>query len=185
MQSPIALERRRTILPIVILHEHVLPALMGDDIIRMRLSGRLLETMIQKDPKLRNRVKAYVAVKQRMTPRQILALFIEQYAQENDHIDFFSEFLALDGEWMKLTRLEIRSNRDIVLSAVKQFGLALVYASSSLKNDRDVVLSAVQQNLHAMKYASLTLRIDRDFVLSAVRIHGYAMQCSSYTFKKR
>ena len=48
----------------------------------------------------------------------------------------------------------MKNDREIVLAAVRQNGIALKYASNSLKNDELVVLTAVQQDGYALKYAS-------------------------------
>ena len=57
----------------------------------------------------------------------------------------------------------------IVLAAVKQNGLSLLYASKELQNDREIVLAAVNQNSCALKHASKELQNDREIVLTAVR----------------
>lgn len=49
---------------------------------------------------------------------------------------------------------ELRSDREMVLSAVKQNGLALEYASEELRGDLDVVLAAGAQNGLALEHAS-------------------------------
>ena len=57
-------------------------------------------------------------------------------------------------------------NKEIVLTAVKQNGLALEYAEDFV-HDMEVVLSAVQQNGSAWEFAGDTLRNDKDIVLAA------------------
>ena len=61
----------------------------------------------------------------------------------------------------------LRGDREIVLAAVKQAGLALQHASAELQGDREVVLEAVKQNGWALDYASQELRGDRAFMLEA------------------
>ena len=49
-------------------------------------------------------------------------------------------------------------NKQIVLAAVTQNGLALEYASDKLKSDQEIVTAAIQQNSEALKFASKNLQ---------------------------
>ena len=53
---------------------------------------------------------------------------------------------------------ELKADKEVVLAAVGQDGLALMYASDELKADKEVVLAAVGQNVHALEYAPDELR---------------------------
>ena len=75
------------------------------------------------------------------------------------------------------------SNKDIVLAAVQQNGLALDYASKELRNDPEIVLEAVQKNGEAFKFASEELKKDRAFVLKAVQQDVSALQFASEILK--
>ena len=55
---------------------------------------------------------------------------------------------------------DLRKDRDVVLAAVQQNGLALQYASEDLRKDRDVVLAAMEQNGYAIEHASPELKAD-------------------------
>ena len=70
---------------------------------------------------------------------------------------------------------KLRADREVVLAAVQQKGDALLYASKDLRADREVVLTAVQQYGCALKFASDELRADREVVLAAVRQDGHAL----------
>ena len=63
---------------------------------------------------------------------------------------------------------ELRADREVVLAAVRQDGIALGYASDALRADHEVVLAAVTQAGRALEYASSAFRGDRDMVLAAV-----------------
>lgn len=63
---------------------------------------------------------------------------------------------------------KLRSDKDVILSAVTQYGLLLEFARGDLVNDRDVILAAVKQNGYSLKYASEELQRDKE-VLSAAR----------------
>ena len=73
----------------------------------------------------------------------------------------------------------IKSDPEIVLAAVKEWGWALQYASKSLKSDPKIVLSAVKQDGMALEYASNSLQSDPKIVLSAVKQDGNALEFAS------
>jgi hypothetical protein len=66
----------------------------------------------------------------------------------------------------------LRADREVVLAAVAQDGLALEY---SLTEDREIVLTAVAQNGDALGYVSGQLQSDRQVVLAAVGQDGLAL----------
>ena len=51
-------------------------------------------------------------------------------------------------------RGEQRSDREIVMAAVKQNGLALCYAAELLRGDHEIVMQAVTQNGFAIQHAT-------------------------------
>ncbi|MEC7464617.1 MAG: DUF4116 domain-containing protein, partial [Pseudomonadota bacterium] len=51
----------------------------------------------------------------------------------------------------------LRDDREVVLKAVKKWGVALKHASPRLRADREVVMAAVKRNSAALKYASKQL----------------------------
>jgi len=59
------------------------------------------------------------------------------------------------------------ADREVVLAAVQEDGMALRRASEALRADREVVLAAVQQKGAALQFAAEHLRADRDVVLAA------------------
>ena len=102
---------------------------------------------------------------------------------------------------IRLKRLLItdpaKVDRDIVLAAVRQNGLALQYAflglrrrpedswrEEDLRDDRKVVLAAVMQNGLALTHAHDTFLKDREVVLAAVMQNGLALEHVHSTFRK-
>lgn len=71
------------------------------------------------------------------------------------------------------------SNKEVVLAAVRQNGLALRFASETLKADKDVVRAAVTQNGLALEYASEALKANPGVVLAAVTQSVFALGCAS------
>lgn len=68
----------------------------------------------------------------------------------------------------------------VVLAAVKQYGLALQYASPDLQNNEEVVNAAIEENGHAFQFASPRLQNDEDFVEEAIEIDVRAFQHASF-----
>ena len=83
---------------------------------------------------------------------------------------------------MKYAAEKLRSDRTVVLAAVRNNTAALRYASDELRGDREVVREAVKRNMTlgvrttALEYASEELRNDRDIVLEAVRVNADALE---------
>ena len=73
----------------------------------------------------------------------------------------------------------LRADRDVVLAAVQNNGSALMFASEKFKNDPNVVLAAVAECGVALKYASKELQADSDFVLRAVTCNPIALKYAS------
>ena len=81
--------------------------------------------------------------------------------------------------------VELRADREIVLAAVKQNGLALDYAAVALQANREIVLVAVKQNGLALEYAAVELRADHGIVLAAVLENEESLQHASEEIRKR
>ena len=73
---------------------------------------------------------------------------------------------------------ELRSDREIVLTAVKQNGLALK-SSDELRSDREFMLAAVKENNLTLKFASIELLSDREFMLAAEKEVVWAAKYAS------
>jgi hypothetical protein len=72
---------------------------------------------------------------------------------------------------MSLSQLipELKSEREIVLAAVKKCGFALEDGDVKFRHDFEIVLAAVQSRGHALEYAAPALQADFRIVLAAVR----------------
>jgi len=76
-----------------------------------------------------------------------------------------------------------RADKDVLLAAVQNDGLALQFGVPKLRGDRDIVLQAVRQKGTALGSASDELRNDVEIVLEAVKQDGWALQCASEEMK--
>ncbi|EFC48072.1 predicted protein [Naegleria gruberi] len=67
-------------------------------------------------------------------------------------------------------------DREIVLAAVSNYGMALGYASGELQDDEEIVMAAVSNCGVALEFADNRLRGRPDFVLKAVSENGLALE---------
>lgn len=83
-------------------------------------------------------------------------------------------YVREDGLFLKNISPELRSNHELVFTAVKQNGHALNYADAMFKNDqcKDLVIEVVKLNDVCLGYVSEAFREDREVVLAAVRSNG-------------
>ncbi|CAE7224423.1 unnamed protein product, partial [Symbiodinium necroappetens] len=75
----------------------------------------------------------------------------------------------------------LKSDREVVLSAVQSEGCRLQHATERLKDDRALVLAAVSSDGAALAFASKRLRCDKGLALAAVTKCGAALQfCAAF-----
>ena len=70
-------------------------------------------------------------------------------------------------------------DRDIVMTEVKLYGLAIEFASEYRKRDRDIVMTAVKKRGWTLFRVSNGLRGDKEIFLEAVRRSGQAFEFDS------
>jgi len=78
---------------------------------------------------------------------------------------------------------ELKADRELVLTAVRQKEEAFQFAAAALQADRHFVLDAVRLNAAVLPYISAALRGDREIVLAAVRRRGELLSCLSSEFR--
>lgn len=80
------------------------------------------------------------------------------------------------GGALEWAAVEFRSDREIVLEAVRRDGLALDFAPK-FQEDQEIVLEAVKQNGTALGLSVITSNYaDKEIVLEAVKQNGIALQ---------
>ena len=62
---------------------------------------------------------------------------------------------------------QYQGDKELVLAAVKDYGLALKQASPALQNNRQIVMAAVKNNGMAIDYASPALQKDKAIMKAA------------------
>jgi len=76
----------------------------------------------------------------------------------------------------------LKADREFVIEMLGMTGHNLQYASDELKSDKEVVLAAVRNKIHAFRHAAISLKNDRDFVLQVVTIHGQGLLYANQVF---
>jgi len=78
-----------------------------------------------------------------------------------------------------------KPDRQVVLEAVKQNGLALrCHNIVEFLNDREIVLEAIKQ--HGMAIcSSCNHRFDNEMIMEAVKLHGFASEHTDELYKYR
>ena len=88
-----------------------------------------------------------------------------------------------DGMALEYAHDDLKDNREVVEAALESEGVALRYASQALKSDKDVILAAVRKNGSALQYVNDEFKQDREVVLAAVKKNGYAFRFASDALK--
>jgi len=106
----------------------------------------------------------------------------EEYNTEEEVLEAVKSLGATE---LRFASDELRSNKRMILKAVKSTGLALNFASDELKNDKKVVMEAVKQDGIALVFASDELRDDDEVVGEAIKQEYYAMEFASKRIKDK
>jgi len=84
---------------------------------------------------------------------------------------------------LKYASKDLQNDKEVVIKAVKQNGIALRYASKNLKNNKEVAIEAVKQNGDSLQLASEDLRNDKEVVIEAIKQNAYSFKCASKNLK--
>ena len=76
------------------------------------------------------------------------------------------------------------NDREIVMEAVNNNGMALQYATEKLQRDREIVMVAVKQDGEALQYASERLKGIKEIVMAAVKQDGEALEYATTELQK-
>jgi len=106
----------------------------------------------------------------------------EEYNTEEEVLEAVKSLGATE---LRFASDELRSNKRMILKAVKLTGLSLNFASDELKNDKKVVMEAVKQDGIALVFASDELRDDDEVVEEAIKQERYAMEFASKRIKAK
>jgi hypothetical protein len=84
---------------------------------------------------------------------------------------------------LKCASYQILADKEVMLAAVRQNGMALQCATYNLQDDKDIVRAAVEQNGMAIRYATYHLQHNFTTLLIAVNQNGLALSCP-YNFQQ-
>ena len=89
------------------------------------------------------------------------------------------EAVQQDGMALHFAHEEVRSDKEVVTKAVEKNGFALQFASETSQGDKEIVMQAVRQNGRALQFASGTLRGEKEIVKVAIRTDGNLLSLAS------
>jgi len=78
---------------------------------------------------------------------------------------------------------ELRSNRYVVMEAIKYRPQSLYYADDTLKSDREIIMEAVMRNPEMLYHALGEAKRDREVVLTAIRLRPESLYYADDTLK--
>jgi len=78
---------------------------------------------------------------------------------------------------------EMKNDKEVVLTAVKKSGALLFDASEAMKSDEEVCITAVTQNGMALRYVSQDLRDTRSVCIAAVKQNALSLCYASENMK--
>ena len=108
----------------------------------------------------------------------------EQLADKEFILDLYKRGADINQLPLNKISKDLRSDREVVIAAVKQEPLQLKWAQKSLRADKEVVLAAITKSFGEpiLKIADESLNKDREVVLEAVKRHGPSLQDADESF---
>jgi hypothetical protein len=87
---------------------------------------------------------------------------------------------------LQFASMELRSNKIVVLEAIKQDCWALEYASNTLKSDKEVVIEAIKQDsdVLGLYFISEEIKNNKLFILEAIKQDGFMLKYASSDLRK-
>lgn len=73
---------------------------------------------------------------------------------------------------LSLASVELKDNKDLVLTALKRDPYCYIYVGEGIKNDRDVILTAIRSNPDAISHAPENIQNDKAFLLNCIEINA-------------
>ena len=107
---------------------------------------------------------------------------VDGFDQGSESIDVEEALKVVKVDRRKLLHCtkDAKSNKQVVLRAVTQFGVAIQYASKKLRDDKEVVLAAMRSHgrcPRAFDYSSDRLKGDKELLMLVaswgVEVHGW------------
>jgi len=98
----------------------------------------------------------------------INGLCLQYLKKFSDDYDVVVVAVSQNGQALQYASRPLTSDNRLVAEAMKNDGMAFVYASERLRDDKETALEACAQNGLALQYASAPLRKDLDVILTAL-----------------
>jgi len=113
-------------------------------------------------------------------------------AEKEYHLELIKNFQDKErshhvSDHLRDAELHARSDKEVVMAAVKSYPSALEFASKELQADKEIVIEALRSKYNAplnffnqpLKYASKELQADKEIVMAAVKQYGGALGYAS------
>ena len=101
-----------------------------------------------------------IVIKAIKVSKKVFQYVPDKYKSDKEIVK--KEILSMHPLQLKHVSDDLKADREIVMEAVKQNGVALRYAAAALKADLDVVFEAVNQDEKARQYASPSINFLND-----------------------
>lgn len=89
-----------------------------------------------------------------------------------------SEIVGVNGLALQYARQEMKSNKELVLKAIKENAKALTFASSRLQNNFEFLVESARANAEAIQYFPLEILNDDKKVQELLKTHLSMMECN-------
>ncbi len=90
------------------------------------------------------------------------------------------------SDHLRDAELHARSDKEVVMAAVKSYPSALEFASKELQADKEIVMEALRSKYNSrsifyspLEFASKELQADKEVVMAAVKQYGFALKYAS------
>ena len=94
------------------------------------------------------------------------------------------------SDHLRDAELHARSDKEVVMAAVKSYPSALEFASKELQADKEIVMEALRSKYNSrsifyspLEFASKELQADKEIVMAAVKQYGFALKYASKELK--
>jgi CxxC motif-containing protein len=94
------------------------------------------------------------------------------------------------SDHLRDAELHARSDKEVVMAAVKSYPSALEFASKELQADKEIVMEALRSKYNSrsifyspLEFASKELQADKEVVMAAVKQYGFALKYASKELK--
>ena len=94
--------------------------------------------------------------------------FYTSYAKFKSDREVVLEAVKVDLHGLDYCDDKFKSDKEIVLASVKNYGVTIKHADNALKSDREIAYAAVSEDGWALQHLPIELQNDKELVLKAI-----------------